>query len=103
MKYEFDAVGFYLSAHPLDTKSEQFERMGIMTMMQVEDMMRNKSSASVEMAGILLKKQIKISPKSGNKYAFLQCSDSSGVYEAVVFSETLSRAWDFLETGEALL
>lgn len=103
LKYEFDAVGFYLSAHPLDTKSEQFERMGIMTMMQVEDMMRNKSSASVEMAGILLKKQIKISPKSGNKYAFLQCSDSSGVYEAVVFSETLSRAWDFLETGSALL
>lgn len=103
LKYEFDAVGFYLSAHPLDTKSEQFERMGIMSMIQVEDMMQTKSGASVEMAGILLKKQIKISPKSGNKYAFLQCSDSSGIYEAVVFSETLSRAWDFLETGSALL
>ncbi|MCB9991420.1 MAG: DNA polymerase III subunit alpha [Rhodospirillales bacterium] len=103
LRNEFDAVGFYLSAHPLDTKAGQLERMGIVSMMQVERELAHKNSALLDMAGVLIKKQIKVSPKSGNKYAFLQLSDSSGVYEVVLFSELLARCRDILEEGETLL
>lgn len=103
LKHEFDAVGFYLSAHPLDTKAAQLERMKIVTMANVEEQLATRHAVSVDMAGVLLKKQIKVSQKSGNKFAFLQLSDSSGVYEVVIFSETLARSKDFLEPGEALL
>ncbi len=103
LRYEFDAVGFYLSAHPLDTKAGQLERMNIVPFMQVEQKLAHRNSALLEMAGVLIKKQIKVSPKSGNKYAFLQLSDSSGVYEVVLFSELLARARDILEEGETLL
>ncbi len=103
LRQEFDAVGFYLSAHPLDTKAAQMERMNILTLAAVEEMMGNRTSAMIDMAGVLLKKQIKVSQKSGNKYAFLQLSDSTGIYEVVVFSETLSRAREWLNEGDTFL
>ncbi|MCB9963864.1 MAG: DNA polymerase III subunit alpha [Rhodospirillales bacterium] len=102
LEKEFEAVGFFLSAHPLDTKAEQLERLKIKTCAQVEDMLQNQPGVGVKMAGVLLKKMERVSQK-GNKYAFLQLSDSSGVYEVTLFSETLAAARSFLEPGEALL
>lgn len=104
LRHEFDAVGFYLSAHPLDTKAAQLERLNIYSIAHVELMMAERPiPTSVNMAGVLLKKQIKVSQKSGNKFAFLQFSDSTGIFEVIVFSETLARAKDYLEEGETLL
>jgi len=53
--------------------------------------------------GIHLKKQERVSAKSGNKFAFLQMSDATGVYEVMIFSDTLARCREFLEPGTALL
>jgi DNA polymerase-3 subunit alpha len=50
-----------------------------------------------------MRKQIKVSAKSGNKFAFMQLSDSTGVYEVTVFSDTLARCKDILEVGKTLL
>jgi DNA polymerase-3 subunit alpha len=104
LRHEFDAIGFYLSAHPLDSKSAQLERMNILSIAEVEAQIEDRPiAAMVSMAGVLLKKQIKVSQKSGNKFAFLQFSDSSGIFEVVVFSELLARAKDVLIEGETLL
>lgn len=103
LAHEFDAVGFYLSAHPLDGKAAQLERMNILNTAQVQDLVNSRGSAMVDMAGVLLKKNIKVSQKSGNKFAFLQLSDSAGIFEVMLFSETLSRARDYLEEGKTLL
>jgi DNA polymerase-3 subunit alpha len=102
LSYEFGAVGFYLSAHPLDGRREQLARMNILPVAEVPDALRTRNSTRVELAGILLKKQERMA-KSGNKFAFLQLSDSSGVYEVMIFSETLARSRGFLEPGTALL
>jgi DNA polymerase-3 subunit alpha len=103
LQREFEAVGFYLSAHPLDARAGQLERLKILSAAQVETMLTHQPMLVTDMAGVLLKKQIKVSPKSGNKYAFLQMSDGSGVYEAMLFSEVLHRAKDYLNEGESLL
>jgi DNA polymerase-3 subunit alpha len=55
------------------------------------------------MAGVLLKKQVRVSAKTGNKFAFLQMSDATGVYEAMMFSEMLAMVKDKLNEGEAFL
>lgn len=102
LRYEFDAVGFYLSAHPLDTKAEQLERMKIIPFGRLADVLDRMPSSRVQMAGVLIKKVEKIG-KSGNKYAFLQMSDSTGVFEVMIFSETLSRSRNILEPGTAIL
>lgn len=99
---EFSAVGFYLSAHPLDSREQQFENLGIVSIAQVQDDLVNKSAGSYQMAGVLLKKQEKVSQK-GSKYAFLQLSDPSGIYEVTLFSELLHASREFLEAGNALL
>ncbi len=100
--YEFAAVGFYLSAHPLDGRREQLARMNIIPVAEVVDALRHRNSTRVQLAGILLKKQERIA-KSGNKFAFLQISDPSGVFEVMIFSETLARTRGFLEPGASLL
>ncbi len=100
---EFGAVGFYLSAHPLDTRLGQLERMGISSFASVEEKLNHISAVRVQMAGVLLKKQERVAQKSGNKYAFLQISDPSGIYEVTLFSELLHQCRDVLEPGQALL
>lgn len=103
LQHEFDAVGFYLSAHPLDARGAQLEKFGVVSIAQAGEIATARGNAALNMAGVLLKKQIKVSPKNGNKYAFLQLSDASGVYEVTLFSETLAQAKDILNEGEALL
>ncbi|MFN3701754.1 MAG: DNA polymerase III subunit alpha [Alphaproteobacteria bacterium] len=99
---EFSAVGFYLSAHPLDAKLQQFSKLGINTIRALEDQLQNMSAIRTQLSGVLLKKSEKVSQK-GSKYAFLQMSDPSGVYEVMIFSETLAQSRDILNAGEMLL
>ena len=100
---EFGAVGFYLSAHPLDSRMEQLEKLQVVPFSKVEERLSRSSSSRIQMAGILIRKQERVSAKSGNKFAFLQLSDASGVYEIMIFSDTLARCREFLEAGTALL
>jgi len=102
LAHEFGAVGFYLSAHPLDTRMEQFERLKISNYTAVERKMQSHAATSVQMAGIVLKKQERVSQK-GNKFAFVQLSDPTGVYEVMLWSEILNASRDLLVPGNALL
>ncbi|USO06132.1 MAG: DNA polymerase III subunit alpha [Rhodospirillales bacterium] len=99
---EFKAVGFYLSAHPLDSRQQQFENLKIASYAMVEAVLQELPASRFQMAGVLLKKQEKMSQK-GNKYAFLQLSDPTGIFEVTLFSEMLAGARDYLEPGTALL
>lgn len=100
---EFSAIGFYLSAHPLDSKQAQLERMKIIRYSDIAGRLSSHPIMRVQLAGVLLKKSEKISQKSGNKFAFLTLSDTSGVYEVLLFSETLTRSREFLEVGKSIL
>lgn len=103
LKHEFDAVGFYLSAHPLDARTEQLEQRGVVPYVHIPQALQTKTSSRLQLAGILIRKQERVSAKSGNKFAFLQLSDATGVYEIMIFSDTLARCRNFLEPGTALL
>ncbi len=103
LSHEFRAVGFYLSAHPLDARMEQLEKMGVTPLSNVAHKIARSPSKRVQMAGILIRKQERVSAKTGNKFAFLQLSDATGVYEVMLFSETLATAREFLVPGTGLL
>jgi DNA polymerase III subunit alpha len=68
----------------------------------LEAALAHKSLARFQVAGVLLKKQEKMSQK-GSKYAFLQLSDPTGIFEVTLFSEILSASRAFLEPGALLL
>jgi DNA polymerase-3 subunit alpha len=99
LKYEFEALGFFLSAHPLDVYGESLTRLGVTSSERLREM---GDGACPKLAGIVLVKQERMS-KAGQKFAFVQLSDGFGVFEVAVFSETFSRCRDILEPGNPLL
>lgn len=98
LREEFDAIGFYLSSHPLDGYGKQLEKLRIR---YSADMLGVREPTVSAMAGTVIGKKERTSAK-GNKYAFVQLSDPQGAYEVIIFSETLSASRDFLEVGQSL-
>ena len=98
LRQEFDAIGFYLSAHPLDDYQRRLRANRVST---IADVLREGRSGPVNMAGTVIAKRERTSGK-GNRYAFIQMSDTSGVFEVTVFSEILSTSRDLLDVGNAL-
>ncbi|TVQ82471.1 MAG: DNA polymerase III subunit alpha, partial [Micavibrio sp.] len=102
LQYEFAAVGFYLSAHPLETMERQLRRLGVVSSGDVRQKIEDSPTTRFKMAGIVLKKRERVSAK-GNRFAFIQMSDAGGVYEVMMFSEALAVSRDVLEAGQAVL
>jgi DNA polymerase-3 subunit alpha len=101
LRHEFEAIGFYLSAHPLDAYDRTLERLGVSSF---ADLCARSATASGrrKLAGIVIGKQERTS-RQGNRFAFVQLSDASGVFELIVFSELLARHRELLESGQPLL
>jgi DNA polymerase-3 subunit alpha len=95
--HEFEAIGFYLSAHPLDTYGNSLERLGVVRYADLA-----AATPGQRLAGIVTGKQERSSAR-GNRFAFVQLSDASGAYEVIVFAELLAAARDLLTPGRALL
>jgi DNA polymerase-3 subunit alpha len=102
LRHEFDAVGFYLSSHPLDSMRSQLERIKIVPSSRVEAALASSPSNRLRMAGIVVRKQERVSQK-GNRFAFAQISDPYGVFEMMIFSELLNAKRDLLEAGTPVL
>ncbi|MBV9521924.1 MAG: DNA polymerase III subunit alpha, partial [Alphaproteobacteria bacterium] len=103
LQNEFDAIGFYLSAHPLDAYGKSLERIGVV---RVADLPARLAAAGGpsrhKLAGIVVAKKERTSAR-GSRFAFVQMSDSSGLYELTVFSEVLGQARPLLDGGQPLL
>ncbi len=94
---EFKAIGFYLSGHPLDDYMPALKRKRVMTLDEVTEKARSGPFIA-KMAGVVAGRQERKSAK-GNRFAFAQLSDPTGAYEVTLFSETLEKSREFLETG----
>jgi len=99
LREEFDAIGFYLSAHPLDSYGKSLQRLDVVPISKV---LSRGQAGNFTLAGTVVSKKERISQK-GSRYAFVTFSDASGSYEAMLFSETLAAAADLLEPGTAVL
>ncbi|MFU1477061.1 DNA polymerase III subunit alpha [Roseovarius sp. C7] len=98
---EFRAVGFYLSGHPLDDYMAALKRKDVKTLDQVEEMARG-GACIAKLAGVVAGRQERKSAR-GNRFAFVQLSDTTGGYEVTMFSETLEKSRDYLETGSQVV
>jgi len=101
LRQEFEAIGFYLSAHPLDEYSAGLKRLGVVQAVDLPGVL-SRVKGRQKAAGIVTGKQERTS-RQGNRFAFVQISDSSGVFEVMLFSDLLSRCQDLLDGGEPLL
>ncbi len=99
--YEAEAIGFHMTAHPLDGFAALLARLGAVPLNQV-GARAGAGRARVKLAGCMV--SIKERPtKSGSRMAWLTLSDVGGGCEVTLFSETLSRCRDLLQPGTPLL
>ncbi|HUZ63604.1 MAG TPA: DNA polymerase III subunit alpha [Acetobacteraceae bacterium] len=99
--FEAEAVGFHLTAHPLDAYAITLKRLGVVGSAALEARAA-AGAARVKLAGSLIARKERIT-RTGSRMAWLRLSDAAGSYEITVFSEVLSRARDILVDGAALL
>ncbi|MGH6999922.1 MAG: DNA polymerase III subunit alpha [Stellaceae bacterium] len=101
LQKEFEAIGFYLSSHPLSPYGKSLARLGVVRFV---DLGRRPAGAEtrVKLAGVVIGSKERTSAR-GNRFAFLQVSDMSGIYEVMAFSEVLRDSRPLLESGQPLL
>lgn len=98
LQNEFKAVGFYLSAHPVDNYADWLDRKGYVgwrdIVTSVPPMLGGR------MAGVVVRKVEKKSERG--RFAFITLSDRTGVFEATIYTEPLMQHRDLFVAGNLL-
>ncbi|MGC4027131.1 MAG: DNA polymerase III subunit alpha [Mesorhizobium sp.] len=98
---EFQVVGFYLSAHPLDEYKAALDKMRVQTWAEFSAAVKRGATAG-RLAGTVTSRQER-KTRMGNKMGVVVFSDTTGQFEAVLFAETLAQYRDMLDPGRSLV
>jgi DNA polymerase III subunit alpha len=101
LQHEFAAIGFYLSSHPLDAYGKSLERAGILRSAELSTALATNGSTRFRLAGIVVGRKERTSAR-GNRFAFVQMSDTSGAFEVTLFAEMLSQSRALFDAGQPL-
>ena len=101
LQKEYDAIGFFLSGHPLDDYAATLKRMRVQSWAEFSRSVKAGVSAGRLAATVVSRQERRI--RSGSKMGIVGLSDPTGHYEAVLFSEGLAQYRDLLEPGTAVL
>jgi len=100
LNYEKEAIGFYLSAHPLDAYEKILERQKITPSTELER--KAHGGGAIKLAGTVQNIRV-MKNKRGKKFAFVGLSDAHGGFECMVFSELLDSAEEILAVGSSVI
>jgi len=98
---EAEAIGFHMTAHPLDSYGPMLRRIGITKSTALETAAQ-AGTVRVKIAGCVVDRKERPT-RSGGKMAWVRLSDAGGSCEVTLFSEVLSRTRDLLVAGRAVL
>jgi len=101
LRREYEAVGFFLSGHPLDDYAAVLKKMRVQPWAEFARAVKAGATAG-RVAGTVVARQERRT-RTGSKMGIIGLSDPSGAYEAVIFSEGLAEHRDLLEPGNAVL
>jgi DNA polymerase-3 subunit alpha len=97
---EFSAMGFYLTGHPLDAYGAALKRLGVTTFASLSE--DRRAGFKAKLAGTMIKKSERRG-RNDQMYAFVSFSDSTGMYEIMLFPEVLAASRPLLEAGKSLV
>ncbi len=90
LAFEAEAIGFHLTAHPLDAYAATLRRLGAIGSGEIE----RRARAGVErvrLAGIVVSTKERPT-RTGSRMAWVRLSDIGGAYEVTFFSRSAARA-----------
>jgi len=99
LKREKEALGFYITGHPLD---EYKRETGIFATNTVEGILNLKEKAEVKAAGVIENLKMKRT-KRGDSMAILDLEDQTGSIEVVIFPDVYTNYSVFLKREDPLL
>ena len=95
---EFEALGFYISNHPLNDYDGILKHHKVKFFKEFENSLDSQCLVAGTVMSIKEKKTSK-----GNSYAIIKFSDSSKVFELFIFSEMLELNREFLHVGKSFI
>jgi DNA polymerase-3 subunit alpha len=101
LQREYDAIGFFLSGHPLDDYAGVLRSMRVPSWAEFSRQVKSGVTAGKVAATVVSRAERRT--KTGNKMGIIGLSDPSGHYEAVIFAEGLQQFRDLLEPGRPVL
>ena len=101
LSFEAEAVGYHLTAHPLDAYDTVLRRLGVVPSNLIEA--RAKAGIGrVKLAGAVVGRKERTT-RTGSRMAWVMLSDQAGGFEVTLFSELLATARELLAEGAMLL
>jgi DNA polymerase III subunit alpha len=101
LRREYDAIGFFLSGHPLDDYAVVLKRLRVQSWAEFSRAVKTGATAGKVAATVVSRMERRT--KTGNKMGIIGLSDPTGHFEAVLFSEGLAQYREVLEPGAAVL
>ena len=99
LEKEKEVIGFYISAHPLDTYKKQLKRLNTkLFTTALEQSNNNKSMQEIITVGCgIIKSRRNILTKKGDKMAFVQIEDAISTAEIILFPRTYKEVEKWLD------
>jgi DNA polymerase-3 subunit alpha len=101
LRREYEAVGFFLSGHPLDDYAAVLKKLRVQSWAEFARAVKMGATAG-KVAGTVVSRTERRT-RTGSKMGIFGLSDPTGHYEAIIFSEGLAEYRDLLEPGTAVL
>ena len=99
LKLEKEALGFYLSGHPLLPFRRDIQRLKLST---IQECLELRPGTQVELPVIIVGKKEHVS-KKGDKMAFCQIEDLTGTAEVTIFGDLYSTCREVVQSEQPLL
>jgi DNA polymerase-3 subunit alpha len=101
LQAEFDVLGLYLSAHPLDGYASSLARLNVASGDRLRQLAGSGEGGRLKVAGIVIAKQERVTEKT--RLARVILSDPTAQFEVTVFAELLSQCRELLDGNAPLL
>ena len=89
LQHEFEAIGFFLSGHPLDAYASVLAKLGIVTLRGARGARRSRRDGRPACRRRRLRARAPLA--EGQQVRLRHVLGATGQFEAVIFSETLAR------------
>jgi DNA polymerase-3 subunit alpha len=99
LTYEKEALGFYISSHPLLAAQQELRRLITVTSQELTDY---HGEPTVTLGGIVTQHRAQLT-KNGDRMAFLTLEDLHGSFEVIAFPEVYRQSITYCESEEPLI
>ncbi|MFY9589830.1 DNA polymerase III subunit alpha [Rickettsia endosymbiont of Halotydeus destructor] len=98
--YEFEALGLFITHHPLSEYEEIFNRLGILSSANLHNNLPDGTNR-VMLAGVIQKKDSRMSARG--RFVTLQLSDAQDIFDLSIFSEEVIQDYSHLLNVKSLV